>query len=173
MNRKKISFVTGEVYERQDSVETPYSTSRELALPHVNIQPLARVGDTERKQTIHHIQEMETQGYISAEEATARIEHAANAEMGSHLRQLTSDLPAPIDHRNLWQKWDWNKPQYNAPVLAFTIFASLCTAIIPGIILDQMHELTTAAGESIFTVFLIAGIIGFFTSIITLIVKNS
>lgn len=133
----------------------------------------ARVGHDERKRAVHHIKEMEAKGYIPPEEATARVEHAANATQRRELLNLTSDLPAPVDSRSYWQKWDWDEPRYFLPALITGIFASLCSAVVPGIILSEMHEFNSGMGQGIFLPLLALGIIGFWVSVIFLVIKSS
>jgi hypothetical protein len=116
---------------------------------------------------------MEAKGYIPEEEASARIERAASAQKSGDLRLLTSDLPAPVDSRGFWQRWDWDAEVYYIPVLLAGMFASVCSAVLHGIILDRMHEFNTVMGLAMFIPLLVLGVFGFFTSLSVLVVKMS
>src|SRR6478735_9001500 len=53
-----------------------------------------RASDAERDATVNRLREAATEGRLTLEELTDRIEAAANAVMRSDLAPLTSDLPA-------------------------------------------------------------------------------
>jgi DUF1707 SHOCT-like domain len=144
----------------------------QLELPGINIIP-NRVGDADRKRTAHHIRDMESRGYMSSEEAATRIAHAANAQTQNDLRQLTHDIPGPVDHRGYFAKWDWEKAEYWLPTLLGTMFMSLSSTIAPGLILASINKFHTAEGITVFTLLCILGVIGFFASLILMVIKGS
>ena len=174
-------IIQGQLEERQGRQmgDIQRRIQGEVELPNVNIIPRgndgtpARAGHDERQRAIHHIKEMEAKGYIPTEEATTRIEHAASAEKNSELRVLTSDLPAPVDPRGFWKKWDWDEEKYFIPTLILGMALSVCAAVIPGVLLGRLHEFNTTGGLGLFIPLLVAGVFGFFTCLSVLVVKMS
>jgi hypothetical protein len=154
----------GEIQRRIPGQVTSYTD--------VNIQS-NRVGHDERRRTIHHIEDMEAKGYIDSKEASSRIDHAAEAETNWELNGLIGDLPGIIDHRNYWQKRDWHKAEYYLPALLGGMVLSICSALIPGIILNSLHHFNTTTGQAVFIPLLIIGVVGFFTTLILTVVKSS
>lgn len=160
-------------HERQDMTDIQRRTPNIIAtFDDVNIQH-NRAGHADRERTVRQIKDSEESGYITAQEASARITHAVKAETSNVLHALTDDLPAPIDHRGYFQAWDFGEPKYFLPVLISTMIVSLCSAIIPGVILGAVHELSTTMGQAIFTPLLIIGVIGAITSLTLIVIKSS
>lgn len=160
------SGVTGEM-------DVQKRTSQDIVLHEgVNIKA-NRVGNTDRTRAIQHIKEMSDKGYIDSEEAVTRINHVTNSETRNEINTLTYDLPAPVDHRSFWQKRNWDDPKYYLPVLLSGMFMSLCSGILPGVILAQLHKFASAEGQAVFVPLLILGVVGFFTSLVITVVKSS
>lgn len=141
-----------------------YYSPQELARPEdVNIVKGTRVGHADRDRTVQHIKQAADNGYLTETEAAARMTHADKAETNAQLRDLTSDLPAPIDTRTWVQRFDWKTPVVLIPV-GFAL--SLMVAIIPSATMNQMklfpHE-PFALGIGIATI--VIGVIGFILSL--------
>jgi len=134
---------------------------------------VSRIGHEDRRMAIKHIKDMEEKGYLPADEATKRIEHVANADSQTVLRAVTADLPGPIDRRGYWGHWDWDSPKYYVPVLLGTMFVSLCSGLVPGIVLAMLHEFNTPMGVGLFIPLVVLGVIGFFATLVTLVIKSS
>ena len=162
-------------YDRHDDTY-PYNRSEKTVPGAVIRQKEAqilpgRIGHAERRHAVQHIQRMYGTGHLTSEEAVTRQNLAAEAKTHAELQELTRDLPAPEDTRGFREKWDWQKPRYYLPVLISGIFFSVLSPVIIGGILADMGILNEPDGELVFWPFFAAGVIGFFLSVISMIVK--
>lgn len=130
-----------------------------------------RIGHADRKQAVQHIQQMQETGHLTADEAVIRQNQAAEAQTRAELQELTRDLPGPADTRGFRERWDWKEPRYYLPVLIGGTFVSVLSPTIVGGILSDMGIFNKANGELVFWPFFVAGIIGFFLCVISMVVK--
>lgn len=130
-----------------------------------------RVGHADRQQAVQHLQRMQETGHLTSDEAVIRQNHAAEAQTRAELDELTRDLPAPEDSRGFRERWDWQKPRCYLPVLIGGTFFSAIAPVIIGGILTDMGIFNKSDGELVFWPFFVAGLIGFFLCVISMVVK--
>lgn len=132
-----------------------------------------RIGHAERTQTMKHILDVKDRGYITDQEAEARINAAQSAEKQADINSLTVDLPAPFVHPNIIQRYNWDEQKYWVPTLLSGVGLSSVLAIIPTAVLAQDRLFPgnpVALTFGIITMLL--GIIGFFSCIGGIIAKG-
>jgi hypothetical protein len=132
-----------------------------------------RIGHAERTRTMKHILDVKDRGYITDQEAEARLKAAQAAEKTTDINSLTTDLPAPFVHPNLLQRYDWGQQKYWVPTLLGGVGFSAILAILPTAVLAQDHlfpHSTAALAVGILTMLL--GTIGFFSCLGGIIAKG-
>lgn len=132
-----------------------------------------RVGHAERKNVMKHVLDMQDRGYITDQEAEARLNAAQAAEKATDLRSLTVDLPAPFVSTNLIQRYDWDKTICWVPTLLSGVGLSAVLAVVPTAVLSSEHLFPhNAAALSVGIITMLLGIIGFFSCLGGMIVKS-
>jgi hypothetical protein len=138
----------------------------------VNILPASsRAGHADRDRTINHISQMLELGYLQAEEATKRINFAAETEHRKTLAMLTSDLPAPVDDRGWFASYDFDKPKYWVPTLVGGMAGSGTLAVVPTVMFSSEHVFHSAPFLAIGIITIIFGTIGWFACLAGIIHK--
>jgi hypothetical protein len=133
-----------------------------------------RVGHGERRAAMKHILDVKDRGYITDQEAEARLKAAQAAEKQTELNSLTTDLPAPFYQPGYFQAWDWEQTKYYVPTLLTGVGFSTILAIVPTAALVQDHLFPhnpIALVLGIITMLL--GTLGFFACIGGLITKGT
>jgi hypothetical protein len=156
-----------------DSRETRKVVSGEVEVRHEGVNILGngtRVGHDDRRGAMRHIMDVHQRGYITGDEAEARMKAAQNAEKRGDLTSLTSDLPAPFA-KAAW-RYDWGKTSHWLPTLLGSMGFSAVLAVVPTAVLSQEHLFPhNAAALGLGIVCILLGIIGFFASIGGIIAK--
>jgi hypothetical protein len=156
---------------------TPRTIRGEVEVPVEGVNILGngtRIGHGERRATMKHILDVKDRGYITDQEAEARINAVQQAEKQAEINTLTSDLPAPF-HKppNLIQSYDWDNTRYWVPTLLSGMGLSAVLAIVPTAVMSQDHVFphnSTALALGIMCI--LFGIIGFFACIVSIIAKS-
>lgn len=174
---KPIEDVVDEIWQPQQERHTVGEIQRRIPgqiTRHEDVNLMqGRVGEAERKHTVQHLKDMHKAGYIDEDEALIRQAHAAEAKTQDDLNGLTADIPGPVDHRNYFQAWNWNQSKYHMPVLIGGIAASILLPIITGFTLQMVDMFNSHAGQAVFYPILALGIMGFFLSLVLLVIKTS
>jgi len=132
-----------------------------------------RIGHAERVNAMKHILDVKNRGYITDQEAEARINAAQAAEKTADLNSLTADLPAPFVHPNIFQAYDWGQQKYWVPTLLGGVGFSATLAILPTALLAQEHLFPSHPAALAFgIVTMLLGIIGFFSCLGGIIAKG-
>jgi hypothetical protein len=133
-----------------------------------------RVGHGERRAAMKHILDVKDRGYITDQEAEARIKAAQSAEKQAELSGLITDLPAPFHKPTYFQGWDWDETKYYVPTLVTGVGFSTILAIVPTAALVQDHLFPQNPIALIFGIItMLLGTIGFFSCLGGLIAKGS
>jgi hypothetical protein len=140
----------------------------------VNILPRGtRIGHAERRSAMKHILDMKDRGYITEQEADARLNAAQNAEKQGDITTLTTDLPAPFHKPGFFESYDWDKTRYWAPTLVVGMALSAMLAIVPASVLGADHLFPqTGLGLGVGLPCLVFGIVGFFGCLAGIISKS-
>lgn len=127
-----------------------------------------RIGHVQRRKAIDHIETMLKEGYLTGDEAGARVSFINKAVIANQLAAASIDLPAARVPRKRLANFvrslpDWDNPRVYIPVLIglimlFTIFT------IEGGILTSHHPETTI-DEMIGVPLCFIGILGIITSV--------
>lgn len=128
---------------------------------------LGRIGDDDREKTVRHLENMTRAGYISFDEKLVREQLVVEAQVRETLAAITEDLPA-VKGKGYFADWDWGEKKYLVPVILTGMFLSVCSAIMPGVLLAVQHKFDTVTGQAVFIPLLILGILGFFASLVLL-----
>ena len=157
--------------------ETPKVVHGEVEIRNEGVNILGvgqRIGHGERRAAMKHILDVNSRGYITDQEAEARIKAAQSAEKETELRSLTTDLPAPFYQPGYFQSWDWEETKYWVPTLLTGVGLSTILAIVPTAVLAQDHLFPHNPTALVFGIItMLLGTIGFFASVGGIIVKGS
>jgi hypothetical protein len=120
----------------------PKTVKGEVEVRHEGVNIISngqRIGHGERRAAMKHILDVKDRGYITDQEAEARLNAAQAAEKQADINSLTIDLPAPFAKPSLIQRYDWDKTTHWVPTLVSGAGLSAVTAILPTAILAQEH----------------------------------
>jgi hypothetical protein len=140
----------------------------------VNILPRGvRIGHGERRNAIKHILDMQDRGYITEQEADARVKAVQSAEKQGDIVTLTTDLPAPFHKPGFFEAYDWDETRYWAPTLVVGMALSAMLAIVPASVFGAEHMFPqTGLGLGVALPCLVFGIVGFFSCLAGIIAKS-
>jgi len=154
----------------------PKTVKGEVEVRHEGVNILGngqRIGHAERTRTMKHILDVKDRGYITDQEAEARINAAQSAEKTADINSLTADLPAPFVSTNIIQRYDWGEQKYWVPTLLGGIGLSSVLAILPTAILAQDHLFPHNPGAlALGIITMLLGTIGFFSCLGGIIAKG-
>jgi hypothetical protein len=140
--------------------------------PEIDLKTTNRIGDTERARAVLHIGEMRAQGFLKDEDAQLRLNFIGEAQTATQITAVLADLPGyPEDTPGLLDGVDWDNPHWYVPVLMCGIALGLTIAITPGVALAAAGAINTGLGMAVFVPSLIVGIITFFVSLVSLMIK--
>jgi hypothetical protein len=162
---------------RSGPEETPKVVTGEVEVFNEGVNILGngqRIGHGERRATMKHILDVKDRGYITEQEAEARLKAAQSAEKITDISSLTADLPAPFYKPNYFQAWDWDETKYYVPTLVSGVGFSTILAIVPTAALVQDHLFPHNPVALVFGIItMLLGTIGFFACLGGLITKGT
>lgn len=133
-----------------------------------------RAGNTDRDHTVQHIKQATIGGYITPDEASRRIKTVETITKISDLHTLTSDLPAPADTRQWFQRYNWNNKTHATFTLITAMITCLIVAAVPLSLLCAANLFPrNILGMGVGVTTLILGVGGFFGCVIGLATKTS